>query len=250
MKLFKLITILFIFIVLSLLLPSVSFAAVYTATTTAGYTSTFDGWVERSGVCDTTANYRAGAGTASSTIVAAPQFVYADSRTCAAGSIKNYNKTIFKFNLNAIPSNATITGVKFSPYIQKGGDNNSQRIVITSIATANSTSVSTADYAIGSQGTTFYASSTIASTPASFAYFDFNFNSAGITYVQNTFQTASTTLTARLSWDFDNVTLGTGNVEDNVASYQSDDGAYAAAKLEVTYTTPLVRKIRGVGISR
>lgn len=225
-----------------------AFSATYVATTTPVFSTTFDGLVQRSGACDTTANYRSGSGTLASTTAAAGQLTYADSRTCAAGSIQKYEKSIFKFNLNPVPIKAVITNVVFSPFISSKGDTaNAQRVVITSVSTASTTGISLTDYEIGQQGTSFYTSSSIANITTG-GFYDFPaFNSDGNTYVKNTFQTASTTITARLNWDFDNTTLGTGNVEDYVGMYYSDDLASEAPKLTIGYT---IRTLRGRGISR
>lgn len=200
-------------------------------------TTTVDGNVNRTGVNESLAVIRAGAGTGSS---GTGQNI--SWQLSSSGSDPNYAtliRSILTFDTSAIPDTDTISSARLRLYANaksdglSGESSNNSKTVLTLSSPAANNAIANSDFSqVGS--TDLGRSDTQANITTS-AYNDITLNATGLANIS---KTGVTPLGIRAAWDFDNTTTGitwASGQDQRILFNSADNGGGNHPILEVTH---------------
>lgn len=196
--------------------------------------TTVDGQVRRSGVNETFATIRAGAGNA-----AFPSETSSTAGQLAASTTSNQYGTLSRFvclfDTSSIPDTDVISSATLSLYGRNvvDGFGGSQAVGIVTSTPASNTNIVTGDYA--NFGTTRQASDIDLGSWVTSAYNDFPLNATGLASIS---KTGITKFGARISGDIDNSAPTWGSSENAQGGTYAKDNGSLFPSLAITHAVP------------
>ena len=201
-------------------------------------TTSVDGHVRRSGVVETWATIRGGAGTFSDDTSASREFAGAYAFT-STGNWNELYRSPFLFDTSALPDTDDITAATFSVYVSSKSDPHDEMSwCLVSSNPASNTALVNGDFTLSTKfGSTRFATDKTYASISTSAYCDFTLNSAGIDNVSKTAISKFGLLTAQ---DFDNSapTWASSTYKHITGYYAERTGTSEDPKLVVTHSAP------------